>query len=73
MTSKHFSTLTFLISGSVFKLTPQAHVGKELEEDEGQLSPLGDQKRQSEPQSVVPIWEEGLPGGLSNHLCIIRV
>lgn len=47
MTSKHFSILTFLISGSVFKLPPQTHVGTELEEDEGQLSLLGDQKRQS--------------------------
>lgn len=49
MTSKHFGNLTFLISGSVLKLTPQAHVGTELEEDEGQLSQLEEQKSQAEP------------------------
>lgn len=63
MTSKHFSFLTFLISGSVFKLTPQAHVGTELEEDEGQLSLLGDQDKQAEPLRALFFYgREGFPG-----------
>lgn len=62
MTSKHFGFLTFLISGSVFKLTPQAHVGTELEEDEGQLSLLGDQNKQAEPlRPLFFLGREGFP------------